>query len=63
MKYFLSGLFLALFVGAGALGLIANTAKAQPPVIQEAIPCSWGEVKDCYNGGQNDCCPGTKGDG
>ncbi|MBT4349683.1 hypothetical protein HOD19_02810 [bacterium] len=62
MKYFISGMLLAVFVVSGAIGLVYQN-KAQAYVNHATVDCSWSEIKDCYNGGQNRCCPGTKGDG
>ena len=63
MKYFISGLFLALFVAGGAFGLFTTKVKAQDPIPEETRPCSWSEIKLCYSGHHNQCCPEPKGDG
>ncbi|MBT4349682.1 hypothetical protein HOD19_02805 [bacterium] len=62
MKYFLSGMFLALFVAGGAFGIFTTQVKASS-IPEETRPCTWSEIKDCYSGGHNQCCPDTKGDG
>lgn len=51
MKYF----FLALLItGALVLSLATQTNKKSTIVAKE---CSMGEIKLCYNGVQNKCCP------
>ena len=64
MKYFLSGMLWAVFVISGIIGLAYNKVEARVDEIpQQAQPCTWSEIKLCYAGVANGCCPGDKGDG
>ncbi len=62
MKYFLSGIFLALFLAGGALGVFTAKVKASS-IPEETMPCTWSEIKLCYSGVPNRCCPDGKSDG
>lgn len=56
MKYFLTGMLLALFIGVGASALAVSFEKVQ---IEDGVArnCTWTEVKLCYDGISNPCCP------
>ena len=60
MKYFLSGLFLTLFLAGGALGVFVSNVKAKSIPAEATADCTWSELKLCYSGHSNRCCPGDK---
>jgi len=56
MKYFLSGLLFALMIGIGVASL-AITVDATQSATDVAKDCTLSQVKDCYSGNINPCCP------
>lgn len=58
MKKLIVGLLVAiLIVGGIGVFIIMTKAPAQARPLEYSINCSWGEIKDCYGGGCNACCP------
>lgn len=54
-------LALGVFVSVKAIG--HNSGPAKQARVTAVEDCSWGEIKECFGGGHNHCCPKDKGSG
>ena len=54
-------LALGVFVSVKAVG--HNSSPAKQARVTAVEDCSWGEIKECFSGGHNHCCPKDKGAG